>query len=137
MTISPLATKLKLKAGQKATVVGAPVEYLKELFPLPKGIQLSDRLDGKYDWLQVYMINEAEMDVILSRILASLQAEILVWLSFPKGSSKIPTYLTRDKGWDSLRGAYLKWINLVSVNATWSAFNLHPYRTGEANKSFR
>ena len=137
MTISPLATKLKLKAGQKAAVVGAPAEYLKGLYPLPEGVQLSDSLDGKYDWLQVFVRNEIELVAILPHMLASLKLESLVWLTFPKGSSKIQTDLTRDKGWDSLRGANLKWINLVSVNDTWSAFSLRPYRTGEAHNSFR
>jgi len=31
----------------------------------------------------------------------------------------------------------LKWINLVSANATWSAFSLRPYHTGEVHQSFR
>jgi hypothetical protein len=137
MTISPLAAKLKLKAGQKAAVVGAPAEYLKGLYPLPEEVQLSDSLDGKFDWLQVFISNEAELAAILPRMLASLKSESLVWLTFPKGSSKRQTDLTRDKGWDSLRGANLKWINLVSVNDTWSAFSLRPYRTGESHNSFR
>jgi hypothetical protein len=54
MTSSPLAAKLKLKTGQKAGVVGAPAGYLQELSPLPEGVQLSDHLDGKFDWLQVF-----------------------------------------------------------------------------------
>jgi hypothetical protein len=137
MAASSLAAKLKLKTGQHAVLLGAPAGYLQELSPLPEGVQLSDYLDGRYEWLQVFVKTESELVVMLPPMLAALQPESLLWLSFPKGSSKVQTDLTRDKGWDSLRQADLKWINLVSVNATWSAFSLRPYRPGEPRQSFR
>jgi len=40
----------------------------------------------------------------------------------------------RDKGWGALAGADLKRVNPISVNDTWSAFALRPYRTGEAKQ---
>lgn len=137
MATSLLASKLKMKAGQQAALVGAPAGYLQELSPLPEGVQLSDHLDGKYEWLQVFVKTEAELVAMLPRLLAALQPDSLLWLTFPKGSSKVQTDLTRDKGWDSLRQTDLKATNLVSVNATWSAFSFRPYRPGELHQSFR
>jgi len=61
----------------------------------------------------------------------------MLWISFPKGTSKIQTDLTRDKGWEGTQKLDLKWINLVSVNETWSAFALRPYKEGEKRQSFR
>lgn len=55
----------------------------------------------------------------------------------PKGSSKIQTDLTRDKGWGEVQKLSLKWINLVSIDETWSAFSMRPYREGEERQSFR
>lgn len=66
-----------------------------------------------------------------------MKPESLLWISFPKGSSKIQTDLTRDKGWEALREVDLKWINLISVDDTWSAFSLRPYRPGEARQRVR
>jgi hypothetical protein len=137
MTPSSLAVKLKLKAGMKAVVVGAQPGYIQELSPFPDGVWLSDQLDGKFDWLQIFVKSESELVGMLARVISSLETDSLLWLTFPKGSSKIQTDLTRDKGWDSLKGSGLKWINLVSVNATWSAFSLRPYRPGEERRSFR
>ena len=37
----------------------------------------------------------------------------------------------------AVQQADLKWINLVSVNETWSAFSLRPYQPGEPRRSFR
>jgi hypothetical protein len=137
MIPSPLAVKLKLKAGMKAMLVGAQPGYIQELSPFPDGVRLSGQLDGKFDWLQIFVKSESELVGMLARVISSLETDSLLWLTFPKGSSKIQTDLTRDKGWDSLKGSGLKWINLVSINATWSAFSLRPYRPGEERRSFR
>jgi hypothetical protein len=67
----------------------------------------------------------------------ALKPESMLWIAFPKGTSKIQTDLTRDKGWDELQKLDLKWINLVSINETWSAFSMRPYKEGEKRQSFR
>jgi hypothetical protein len=50
---------------------------------------------------------------------------VICWIYYPKGTSKIQTDLTRDKGWDALlKHNHLQWVNLVSFNDTWSAFGM-------------
>jgi hypothetical protein len=137
MAESALAKKLKLKPGQKAAVVNAPDGYLKELNPLPDDVQMADKLSGTFDWVQVFVKNKAGLEKLLSRAVRALKPESLLWISYPKGTSKIQTDLTRDKGWDSIREVDLKWITLISVNATWSAFALRPYKAGEERQTFR
>ncbi len=137
MGSTALASKLKLKPGQKAVVVNPPKGYVKTLAPAVAEASLSDPLDDQYDWIQVFVRNQAELEAWVPRVLPALRQVNLLWIAFPKGSSRIQTDLTRDKGWDSLRQADLKWINLVSIDEVWSAFSLRPYRPGEARQSFR
>lgn len=132
-----LADKLKLKAGLRAALVNAQEDYANALAPLPAGIELHTSLAGQFDWIQVIVKNIVELEAIAKEVAAALKPISLLWISFPKGSSKFQTDLTRDKGWDSLQGLDLKWINLVSVDDTWSAFSLRPYRPGEERQSFR
>jgi hypothetical protein len=132
-----LANKMKLKPGQRAALFNPPEGYVDELGPLPEGVELTTRLDGAFDWIQIFVRSSAELDSLITQVRAALKPESMLWISFPKGSSKIQTDLTRDKGWDSVREVDLKWINLVSVNETWSAFSLRPYKPGEAKQSFR
>jgi hypothetical protein len=132
-----LAAKLKLKPGQRAAVLNAPEGYRAALGPLPTGVELVERLTGKFDWIQLFVRSQAELEKSLPKAAKALKPESLLWIAFPKGTSKIQTDLTRDKGWDAVRQADLKWINLVSVDDTWSAFSLRPYREGEARQSFR
>ena len=136
MSPAPLATKLKLKPGLRAAVINAPEGYRRELAP-PGDVEVSTRLTGKFDWVQVFVKNQAELEKVAAKAAAALKPVSLLWISYPKGSSKIQTDLTRDKGWEALQATNLMWVNLVSVNETWSAFGLRPYKPGEAKQTFR
>jgi hypothetical protein len=137
MTDNALAKKLKLKPGQRAALINAPAGYVDSLRPLPERIELADQLDGQFDWVQVFLKTQAELETLFPRLIQALKPQSMLWFTFPKGTSKIQTDLTRDKGWDAVQGADLKWINLISVDETWSAFAVRPYKPGEARQSFR
>jgi hypothetical protein len=135
MPESALVKKLKLKPGQRAALINPPEGYLAELNPLPPEVEMSEQLAGQFDWIQIFVRKKAELAELAPQVIQALKPESLLWLSFPKGSSKIQTDLTRDQGWEAVQG--LKWINLVSVNETWSAFSVRPYKAGEKRQSFR
>ena len=134
MSESPLAKKMKLKSGLKAAVINAPENYVDEL---KHDTSMSPTLNGKFDWIQIFVKSKAELDGLAPKAAKALKPESLLWISFPKGTSKTQTDLTRDTGWDGVQKLNLKWINLISVNDTWSAFALRPFKEGEKKQSFR
>jgi hypothetical protein len=134
MPESLLAKKMKLKPGSQAAVINAPEKYLEEL---KHDFEISQKLSGKFDWIQIFVRNKKELDVLAPKAVKALKTDAMLWLSFPKGVSKIQTDLTRDQGWDVVKTLGLKWITLISVNETWSAFALRPYKPGEVKQSFR
>ena len=134
MTDSSLAKKIKLKSGLQAAVVNPPENYLDEL---QHDAEISSNLNGKFDWIQIFVMNRAELDRLAAKAARALKPDSILWISFPKGTSRIQTDLTRDKGWENVQKLGLKWINLVSINETWSAFSMRLYREGEERQSFR
>lgn len=116
--------KLKLAGRKRVAVINAPDGY-------DAGVPAATKLSGKFDWIQLFVKNEAELAKSIKKVVAALEPESFLWITYPKGSSKIQTDLTRDKGWDSIKDQPLKWVTLVSVNETWSAFGLRPLRKGE------
>jgi len=134
MSESPLAKKMKLKPGLKAAVVNAPENYLHEL---KHDTEVSPKLSGKLDWIQIFAKNKKELESLVPKAVKALKPESILWLSFPKGTSKIQADLTRDKGWEILQEFELKWVTLISVNENWSAFALRPYKEGEKRQSFQ
>ena len=136
MAASKLAAKMKLKPGHRAALVNAPNGYAKELSPLPAGAKIAPSLAGEFDWIQLFAKDQAELKQLLPRAVKALKVESILWLSFPKGGSKIQTDLTRDKGWDVLKTFDMKWVTLISVNDTWSAFAVRRYRVGERKQTW-
>ena len=134
MPESTLAKKMKLKPGSRAAVIKAPENYLNEL---EHDSEISQKLSGTFDWIQVFARNRKELDSLVPKAASALKPDSILWLSFPKGTSKIQTDLTRDKGWDVLKELDLKFITLISVNENWSAFALRPYKEGEKKQSFQ
>jgi hypothetical protein len=137
MTENPLLKKMKLKPGQRAAIINAPGGYVEALQPLPADVELAENLAETFDWVQLFVKTQAELAQVIAHVRAALKPTGTLWITFPKGSSKFQTDLTRDKGWDALQGIDLKWITLISVDETWSAFALRPYKPGEERQSFR
>jgi hypothetical protein len=132
-----LAEKMKLRSGMRAAVVKAPDNFRKEL-SAPRDLELGNTLDaGPFDWLQIFILNSRELKTLSPKIKTALSPTGLVWLTFPKGTSGTQTDLTRDAGWEPLQPLDLKWVTLVSVNETWSAFAMRPYKKGEKKQTFR
>ena len=136
MADSTLAKKMKLKEGYTATIINAPDEYLKELLPA-SNVKILQNIKTPSDWIQIFVKSKTEIDDLFPKAAKLLTPESILWICFPKGTSKIQTDLTRDKGWDVVAAANLKWITLVSVNELWSAFAVRPYKAGEAKQNFR
>lgn len=132
MPESTLAKKLKLKSGMRATVINAPETYLDEL---KHDSDITQKLSGKFDWVQIFAKNKKELASFAPKAASALKPDAILWLSFPKGSSKLQTDLTRDKGWGILKELDLKFITLISVDDMWSAFAFRPYKEGEARQS--
>jgi hypothetical protein len=131
-----LAKKLKLLGRKRAAVINAPAAYLNHL-AAPKGVEMSQKLIGEFDWIQLFVKSRSDLEKIVDKVVAALEPDSILWISFPKGTSGVQTDLTRDKGWESLRRHDLKWITLVSVNDTWSAFAMRPLKSGEKSEGWR
>lgn len=56
----------------------------------------------------------------------AVKPEGVLWISYPKGSSKIKTDISRDKGWDSVKAMGFVGVSMISVDDTWSAMRFRP-----------
>ena len=135
MPASSLAAKMKRKPEGRAAIIGAPQGYESAGF---RGFRpASSTLVGSFDWIQIFVQDKAQLTQLAPRAARALKPDSVLWISFPKGGSKIQTDLTRDRGWEVIRALGLKWITLISANETWSAFSLRPYKPGEARQANR
>jgi len=85
-----LIKKLGLKPGHHAAVVNPPAGYLERIGP-PEGVEAATRLDGSFDFIQVFALDRAALDRDIGAAHGALAPGGLLWVSYPKGSSKVPT----------------------------------------------
>jgi len=135
MDSAAVARKLKLGGAQSPVVLGASPADL-EALSSARG-DLATSTNGTHDWILLYVESRAALEAALPAASAALASPGTLWIAYPKGASKRQTDLTRDQGWDSLKGADLMWLALVSIDETWSAFSLRHYKPGEARQTFR
>jgi hypothetical protein len=114
-----IADKLRIKPKYSLLTLNAPIEFKKGLQGLPAGVKIAD--SGKdYNQVHWFVYSKAQLEKEMSKVMKLVKPEVTVWVYYPKGSSKIQTDLTRDKGWDCLlaEGDKLTWISLISFDDT-------------------
>jgi hypothetical protein len=116
------AQKLKIKENFTLLTINAPADFKKNIGELPKGVKISADFKN-YDQVHWFVMNKAQMDKELAKVLKLIKDEVTLWIYYPKGTSKLQTDLTRDRGWDNLlKHDELGWISLISFDDTWSTF---------------
>jgi len=116
------AQKLKIKENSTLLTINAPGDFKKNIGDLPKGVKISPDTKS-YNQVHWFVLNKAQMDKELDKVLKLIKDDVTLWIYYPKGTSKLQTDLTRDKGWDNLlKHDELGWISLVSFDDTWSTF---------------
>lgn len=126
MADNSLAKKLLIKPGHRVAIVNAPAGYLDQLGSLPEGVELAERPEGTFDFLQLFVKNVEELNRLGPTALGAIKRDGLLWFTYPKQTSKIKTDLTRDKGWDIVYEAGYEPVAMASIDDTWSAFRFRP-----------
>ena len=120
---SSTVQKLKISEGNLILIINAPSDYTKSMGPLPPATKIKD--SGKtFDQVHWFVKDKAQMEKQLKKVLPLIKDNVICWIFYPKGTSKIQTDLTRDKGWDELLKHEMQWISLISFDDTWSAFGM-------------
>lgn len=116
--------KSKFDPSRRNAVIDAPAGF--PSFPERPDDEpsVSTVLDGTMDWIMVFVMNSAELEQKVPKVMAALATGGMAWLAFPKKSSKIKTDLDRDHGWDILQTMNVRYLNLISIDETWSGFGI-------------
>jgi hypothetical protein len=129
-----IAGKLKIKEGFILLTINAPKDFEASLSPLPEDVTVTS--SGKnYQQIHWFVLNQAQMEKDLPKVMKLLKEGITCWAYYPKGSSKVQTDLTRDKGWESLLKPNIQWLNLISFNDTWSSFSFRLKSAADEKKA--
>ena len=131
-----ISGKLRIKPKDVLLTLNAPADFKKDLWPLPTGVTISTNIKN-YQQVHWFVLNKAQMEKEMDKVLKMVTGDITCWIYYPKGTSKIQSDLTRDKGWEKLlKHDELSWISLISFNDTWSTFAFRLKNEAEVGPGF-
>src|SRR5947208_16867281 len=96
---STISQKFKIKEGDAIVAINAPADYKKSLGPLPAGAKVIDTTKS-FNHIHWFVKDKAQMEKELKKVMGLIHDNVICWVFYPKGTSKIQRDLTRDKGWD-------------------------------------
>jgi hypothetical protein len=125
--MTPLIKKLRLLPGQQAQVLNAPPGYIESLEELPEGIVLVEAPEeGSCDFVHLFVKDRAEFAAFGLVATRAIKYDGVLWISYPKGSSKVKTDLNRDSMWELLADIGWRPVTQISIDDTWSAMRFRP-----------
>ncbi|RWE36292.1 MAG: DUF3052 domain-containing protein [Mesorhizobium sp.] len=128
---TPLPVKLGLKDGMVAAFIALPgeLEDLTEAVDFAEVDRLAEwsEISGtarKYDAVHAFTKQRAEIEDRLGAIEAAIKRDGMVWVSWPKKASKVPTDVTEGVVRIEALKLDLVDVKVAAVNEVWSGLKL-------------
>jgi hypothetical protein len=121
---TPLASKLGLKPGMSVHVAREPEGYRDWLAPLPAGLGFLQRWSAEAELVHLFADRRSELAAGLRRCREQLAPDAVVWVSWPKKSSKVPTDITEDVIRELALPLGFVDIKVCAVSEVWSGLKL-------------
>ena len=115
---TPLVQKLGIKPGARFHFVSAPGHLPELLGPLPLGATPATR--GKLDFSLLFVKKLAELSTNFPRLRDRLEANGMLWVSWPKKTSGVATDLTENVVRDFGLANGLVDVKVCAIDDTWS-----------------
>ena len=116
---TPLAQKLGIKLGATLLLEGAPPDH----YPR-EGATLAKSLTAKVDLIHLFTKSAGELDAKLRSYRKKMRDDAVVWVSWPKKASKVPTDITEDTIREIALPLGFVDIKVCAVDDVWSGLKL-------------
>jgi len=93
---TPLARKLGIKPDAVVGLLAAPPGIEELLAPLPDGVAIRRRAQGRLDVIVLFATRRAALQGRFGQAVEALADDGGLWVAWPKKSSKVPTDLDFD-----------------------------------------
>lgn len=116
---TPLPKKLGIKDGASVAILNAPSGYAGSL-----GVKSASEMKPGLDFIQFFTRSRAELEQQLPRLRKHIKADGMIWISWPKKSSKVATDITEDVIRATCLPLKLVDVKVCAVDETWSGLKL-------------
>jgi hypothetical protein len=121
--MTPLFKKLNLGSCETILVLHAPESFESELSQLV-GIKVLRKATSKTkpSFAIGFSVTQSQCDLVSSTFAKATEGDAVVWIAYPKGSSKkYQCEFNRDTGWTVLGQSGFEPVRQVAIDEDWSA----------------
>jgi hypothetical protein len=121
---TPLARKLSLKDGMRVWRDAMPDSVADEIAADGLALDLLDRPEAPIDAAHIFVTERTELEDKLEQLMPLLNPAGMIWVSWPKRASKVPTDITEDVIRDICLPMGLVDVKVCAVDDIWSGLKL-------------
>ncbi len=121
---TPLFKKLGIKEGFKVYVKNPPANYEQLIEPIPDDVKILKRLSSDLDMIHFFTKKKIELSSHIETLIKKIKQNGMIWISWPKKVSKVPTDITEDVIRDIVLPTGLVDVKVCAVDDTWSGLKL-------------
>jgi len=115
-----LVERLGIKKNFRIIITNQPKNYNKMLGKLPKGVVLSKKLKGPFDFIHLFTKRREELEERFPILKQELSQKGMLWISWPKVFSKIETDLNENMVREIGLKNRLVDTKICAINEDWS-----------------
>jgi hypothetical protein len=116
--------KLQIKPGYVVKVVDAPEQAAAIFGNIPSDVSINYNDEVDFNVLITFTINKDQLNKQIQSNLKKIDAKSIIWIFYPKKSSKIKSDLDMMKSWEELNTFGLTPCASAAVNETWTTLRL-------------
>jgi hypothetical protein len=121
---TPLAKKLDIKEGFKIYIKNPPPNYVDLISPVPDGVKIIRRLSREIDMIHFFTKSRSELTTNIDNFMDRIKQDGMIWVSWPKKSSKVPTDMTEDVIREVALPLGLVDVKVCAIDEVWSGLKL-------------
>lgn len=122
--MNQIFSKLNHKEGQTIYVLNSPAEFESVLATLSAEIPVKKEIkpDDEVEFVLVFATRRDELDGFISKVAPCLKGDALLWMAYPKGTSKkYKCDFNRDNCWDLFKPYNMLPVRQIAIDEDWSA----------------
>jgi hypothetical protein len=117
---TPLIQKIGIKPGHRVLLQNQPDGLLKELGPMPTGVEISQAITGKAGVLLAFVEKRAELEKKFRSWSRSIEPDGMLWIGWPKKASGRATDLNENIVREIGLECGLVDVKVCAIDETWS-----------------
>lgn len=117
---TPLVQKLGIAPGMRVAFVSDPAHFAEFLGPLPTGVTLLSRPGADMDFLHVFATSRKDLSTRLPKLARRLAPTGMLWISWPKQTSAVPSDHSGGAVRTSGLAAGLVDVKVCAIDEDWS-----------------